>query len=105
MKKISVIGLGYVGAVTAGCLAQKGYTVVGVDVNPLKVEMLESGRSPVLEPGLEEYISSSQRACRLHATTNTSEAVSQTDVSFICVGTPSLRGGRARFEWCRAQLP
>jgi GDP-mannose 6-dehydrogenase len=94
MKKISVIGLGYVGAVTAGCLAQRGYQVVGVDVNPLKVQMLESGRSPVLEPGLEEYISSSQRACRLHATTNTSEAVSQTDVSFVCVGTPSLRGGR-----------
>jgi GDP-mannose 6-dehydrogenase len=94
MKKISVIGLGYVGAVTAGCLAQRGHHVVGVDVNPFKVQMLESGRSPVLEPGLEEYISSSQRACRLHATTSTSEAVAQTDVSFVCVGTPSLRGGR-----------
>jgi GDP-mannose 6-dehydrogenase len=94
VKRISVIGLGYVGAVTAGCLAQKGHSVIGVDVNPLKVQMLESGRSPVLEPGLEEFISSSQKACRLHATTSTSEAVAKTDVSFVCVGTPSMRGGR-----------
>jgi GDP-mannose 6-dehydrogenase len=94
MKRISVIGLGYVGAVTAGCLAQRGHEVVGVDVNPLKVKTLESGRSPVLEPGLEEYIGSSQRAGRLRATTSTSAAVAETDVSFVCVGTPSLRGGR-----------
>jgi GDP-mannose 6-dehydrogenase len=75
-------------------LAQKGHEVIAVDVNPLKVQILESGRSPILEPGLEEYIAASHRACRLHATTSTSEAVSQTDVSFVCVGTPSLRGGR-----------
>jgi GDP-mannose 6-dehydrogenase len=94
MKKISVIGLGYVGAVTAGCLASKGYHVLGVDVNPLKVGLLESGKSPVLEPGLDELVSASHQACRLHATTTASQAVHQTDVSFVCVGTPSLRNGR-----------
>jgi GDP-mannose 6-dehydrogenase len=80
--------------VTAGCLAHKGHEVVGVDVNPLKVKTLDSGRSPVFEPGLEEYICSSQQAGRLRATMSTTEAVSQTDVSFVCVGTPSMRGGR-----------
>ncbi|PYX88294.1 MAG: UDP-glucose 6-dehydrogenase, partial [Acidobacteria bacterium] len=52
MKRVSVFGLGYVGAVTAACLAHKGHRVIGVDVNPGKVEVLESGQAPVLEPGL-----------------------------------------------------
>jgi GDP-mannose 6-dehydrogenase len=94
MKKISVIGLGYVGAVSAGCLASKGYEVLGVDLNPLKVELLESGKSPVLEPGLDELIAAGHQARRLHATNDSSEAVQKTDLSFICVGTPSLRNGR-----------
>jgi len=94
MKKISVIGLGYVGAVTAGCLASRGYHVLGVDVNPSKVEALEAGKSPVLEPGLDELVSASRQACRLHATTSASQAIHQTDISFVCVGTPSLRNGR-----------
>ncbi|HUN62526.1 MAG TPA: nucleotide sugar dehydrogenase [Candidatus Sulfotelmatobacter sp.] len=94
MTKISVIGLGYVGAVTAGCLAAKGYEVLGVDVNPLKVELLESGKAPVLEPGLDELVEQAHRAGRLHATTNATEAVHKTDLSFVCVGTPSLRNGR-----------
>jgi len=94
MRKISVIGLGYVGAVTAGCLAHKGHSVIGADVNPLKVKMLDSGRSPVLEPGLEEYICASQKVGRIRATTSTTEAITETDVSFVCVGTPSMRAGR-----------
>lgn len=94
MHKISVIGLGYVGAVTAGCLAQKGYFVLGVDVNSAKVEMLKSGRSPVLEPGLEEMIAASHKDGRIHGTTDAAEAVQKTDLSFVCVGTPSLRNGR-----------
>jgi GDP-mannose 6-dehydrogenase len=94
MKKISVIGLGYVGAVTAGCLASKGHRVLGVDLNPLKVKLLDSGKSPVLEPGLEEFIAAGHAAGRLRATSNTSEAVENTDISFVCVGTPSLRNGR-----------
>jgi len=94
VKAISVFGLGYVGSVTAACLAHAGHTVVGVDVNREKVEMLESGRAPVLEPGLDQLIAEGRRACRLHATTDPMTAVSQSEVSFICVGTPSLPNGR-----------
>ena len=94
MARVSVFGLGYVGAVTAACLADAGHEVVGVDVNPVKVDMMESGRAPVLEPRLEELVEKGRRACRLRATTNASSAVHESDVSFICVGTPSLHSGR-----------
>lgn len=94
MQKISVFGLGYVGAVTAACLASKGYQIIGVDVNPSKVAMLESGRSPVLEPGLDELIAQSHSICRVHATTEAAAAIRESDLSFICVGTPSLRKGK-----------
>ncbi len=94
MKRISVFGLGYVGAVTAACLAEAGHQVVGVDVNPAKPEMLESGRAPVLEPGLDELVASGRRTGRLRATTDAAAAVSETEISFICVGTPSLPSGR-----------
>jgi len=93
MARVSVFGLGYVGAVTAACLAHKGHEVVGVDVNPLKVEMMESGQAPVLEPRLKELIEEGHRSARLRATTDTHSAVHQSDVSFVCVGTPSLRNG------------
>jgi GDP-mannose 6-dehydrogenase len=93
MARVSVFGLGYVGAVTAACLAHKGHEVVGVDVNPLKVEMMESGQAPVLEPRLKELIEETHRSAKLHATTDTYSAVHQSEVSFICVGTPSLRNG------------
>ncbi len=94
MQKISVFGLGYVGAVTAACLASKGHRVLGVDVNSAKVAMLEAGRSPVLEPGLGELTRASHSACRLHATTNAATAIHDSDVSFVCVGTPSMRRGK-----------
>src|SRR5438094_2557609 len=94
MARVSVFGLGYVGAVTAACLADAGHEVVGVDVNPVKVDMMESGRAPVLEPRLEGLVEKGRRACRLRATTNASSAVHESDVSFICVGTPSLHSGR-----------
>lgn len=94
MKSVSVFGLGYVGAVTAACFAHKGHKVIGVDVNPAKVEMLESGRAPVLEPGLDQLVADAHKAGRLHATTDPLEAVSQSEISFLCVGTPSLRNGR-----------
>src|SRR5260370_35577346 len=94
MKRVSVFGLGYVGAVSAACLAHKGHRVIGVDVNPGKVEMLESGRAPVLEPGLDQLVSEAHKAGRLHATTDPFRAVTQSEISFLCVGTPSLRNGR-----------
>jgi GDP-mannose 6-dehydrogenase len=93
-KSISVFGLGYVGCVTAACLAEKGNSVIGVDLNADKVATLEAGKSPILEPQMSELIELSHRSNRLHATTDASEAVSNTDISFVCVGTPSHRSGK-----------
>src|SRR5690348_5254882 len=94
MKHVSVFGLGYVGAVTAACLANRGSHVVGVDVNAKKVEMFQSGRAPVLEPGLEDLVVKGCQSGKLHATTDTAAAIRETEISFICVGTPSMHNGR-----------
>jgi GDP-mannose 6-dehydrogenase len=87
--RITVFGLGYVGAVSAGCLARRGHQVIGVDVNPLKVAAINNGEAPVLEPGLPEAISEAVATGRLRATSDAAEAVRSTDLSLICVGTPS----------------
>jgi GDP-mannose 6-dehydrogenase len=71
-----------------------GHRVIGVDVNPAKVEMMESGRSPIIEASMNELVSEGNRACRLHATVDSMAAVLESDVSFVCVGTPSLRNGK-----------
>lgn len=91
---ISVFGLGYVGSVSAACFASMGHRVIGVDVNPAKVEMMESGRSPIVEGGMNELVAEGNRACRLYATIDSATAVIESDVSFVCVGTPSLRNGK-----------
>ena len=90
---VSVFGLGYVGSVSAATFADDGHTVIGVDVNPTKVEMLNAGHSPIVEPGLGELIESGVKAGRLRATTSASEAVAGSDVSLISVATPSRRNG------------
>ncbi|HUI42630.1 MAG TPA: UDP-glucose/GDP-mannose dehydrogenase family protein [Terriglobia bacterium] len=91
---ISVFGLGYVGSVTAACLAHQGYRVVGVDVSRQKVETLGGGRSPIVEAQMQELVSEGCRAGRLTATTDAGAAVRETDISFVAVGTPSLRSGK-----------
>lgn len=91
---ISIFGLGYVGSVTATCLAHKGNRVIGVDLNPVKVEALEEGRSPIIEARVAELIAECHKSCLLHATADAASAVFETDISFLCVGTPSLRNGR-----------
>ena len=91
--KISVIGLGYVGAVSAACLARRGHAVVGVDINQRKVDLINGGRAPVMEAGLPEAIADGTSSGRLRATRDAAQAVSETDVSLICVGTPSAPGG------------
>jgi GDP-mannose 6-dehydrogenase len=91
--KVSVFGLGYVGAVTAACLARDGHDVIGVDVNNRKVEMVLKGSSPFVEPGLEQVISDAVAQGRLTATTSAADAVRATDVSLISVGTPTLSTG------------
>jgi GDP-mannose 6-dehydrogenase len=94
MSSISIFGLGYVGSVTAACLAHKGHNVLGVDLNPDKVALMESGKSPIHEPGMNEMVSEAVKSCRLHATTDSAVAVTRTDISILCVGTPSLRNGK-----------
>jgi GDP-mannose 6-dehydrogenase len=76
-----------------GCLARLGYRVIGIDINPVKVQLLREGRSLIVEPGLDKMLSS-QHAGRVQATTDAMEAVRQSDISFVCVGTPSSRTGR-----------
>lgn len=91
---ISVFGLGYVGSVTAACFAHKGHPVIGVDVSSSKVEMLSSGRTPIIEARMSELVAEGHQAGRLSATTDATAAVRDSDVSFVCVGTPSLRSGK-----------
>jgi GDP-mannose 6-dehydrogenase len=91
---ISVLGLGYVGSVSAACWARAGHRVTGVDINSIKVEMLASGRSPILEPHMSELVAEGHRTSRLCATTDGSAAVHDSDISFVCVGTPGLRNGK-----------
>ena len=91
--RVSVFGLGYVGSVSAASLAADGHAVVGVDVNPDKVAAVNAGRSPIVEPGLEDLLARAVSDRRLRATTDTADAVRSTEVSLLCVGTPSRRNG------------
>ena len=92
--RISVFGLGYVGCVTAACLAKAGHEVTGVDVNPEKTAMINSGKSPVVEPGLADLVSDAVRERRLRATVSADWALNHTDLAMICVGTPSGPNGQ-----------
>ncbi|MFZ1919718.1 MAG: UDP-glucose/GDP-mannose dehydrogenase family protein [Terriglobales bacterium] len=91
---VSIFGLGYVGSVSAACFASMGHKVIGVDVSRAKVEMLDSGRTPIIEARMSELVAEAKRVSRLHATTDATEAVMNSDVSFVCVGTPSLKNGK-----------
>ncbi|HYO91172.1 MAG TPA: hypothetical protein VEQ40_06030, partial [Pyrinomonadaceae bacterium] len=91
--KLSIFGLGYVGCVSAACFAKEGHEVWGVDVNSTKVEIINSGRSPIVEAGVGDLIGEMVTAGRLRATTDSAEAVRNTELSLICVGTPSHQNG------------
>jgi len=91
--KISVFGLGYVGAVTAGCLTEQGHEVVGVDVQQKKVDEVNQGQAPIVEPGLPEMLLAAKENGLLRATCSCEEAIAGTDVSLVCVGTPSKHTG------------
>jgi GDP-mannose 6-dehydrogenase len=91
--KVSVFGLGYVGSVSAAALAADGHDVIGVDVNADKVEQVNRRISPIVEPGLTELLDEAVSKGRLRATTETADAVRGSDVSLLCVGTPSRRNG------------
>lgn len=84
---ISVFGMGYVGSVSAACFTDLGHRVIGVDLSPPKVEAMAAGRTPIVEARMAELIEKGHRAGLLHATTNPEEAVCNSDISFVCVGT------------------
>ena len=91
---IAVYGIGYVGAVAAGCMASAGHRVVAVDVNPAKVAIVNDGRAPLFEPGLPELIGTAVAAGRLRATTDGAAAFDASEAMFVCVGTPGLANNR-----------
>ena len=98
---VSIFGLGYVGCVTAACLAKGGHTVIGVDVSPAKVSEINAGRAPFFEPGLDDLTRSCVDAGRLSATGSAAEAVHATDIALVCVGTPSLPDGAQNLDYVR----
>jgi GDP-mannose 6-dehydrogenase len=91
--KISIFGIGYVGCVSAACFAHAGHDVTGVDVNPTKVDIINSGKSPIVEPQMNELIHDAVKSGKLRATTDSMEAVKSSDISLVCVGTPSKPNG------------
>jgi GDP-mannose 6-dehydrogenase len=99
--KISIFGLGYVGIVSAACLAQDGHEVIGVDVSQLKVDLIRKGSSPIHEPGLNEILQKVVLSGHLIATLDAESAVRQSDVSLVCVGTPTGQNGHPNFEFVK----
>ncbi len=98
---IAVFGLGYVGSVTAACLASLGHRVTGVDRDPHKVSQLRTGKAPFYEPGLDDLVQSTVAGGRLMATVSTEEALAGTEIALICVGTPSERNGNLDLDQVR----
>jgi len=99
--KISVMGLGYVGAVSAGCLAKEGHEVIGVDPQQAKVDLINAGKTPIIEKDIGEIIAEQVREGRLVATSDVASAVQATDLSLVCVGTPSLGNGHIDLKFVR----
>jgi len=92
--RISVFGLGYVGSVTAACMAGLGHHVIGVDLNALKVDALNAGISPIVEARVDELVAKARQAGLLSATSDAAAAIGESELSFVCVATPSLRNGK-----------
>ena len=99
--RISVFGLGYVGTVSAGCLDYEGHQVTGVDPVPTKVELIGRGHSPIIEAEIGEIIASTVKEGRLRATVDQDQAVRETELSFVCVGTPSQANGNLDLSYIR----
>jgi len=99
--RISVFGLGYVGTVSAGCLAHDGHEVVGVDPLLTKVDLINRGQSPIIETEIGEIVASTAKAGQLRATIDPVQAIGETEVSFVCVGTPSQPNGNLDLRYIR----
>ena len=91
--KISIFGLGYVGAVSLACLARDGHSVVGVDIDPAKLELIRTGKTPVVEEGMVDLMAAVAASGRVAVTTDVAQATRDSDISLICVGTPSAANG------------
>ena len=102
-RRVAVFGLGYVGIVSAACLASRGHSVIGVDVSSEKVDMVNQGRSPVVEERIGDLVAEQVAAGRLCATTDSARAVADTDIALVCVGTPSASNGSLLTEYPRAR--
>ena len=100
--KISVFGLGYVGAVSAGCLAKDGHTVIGVDPNAAKVNLINEGRSPIVEEKIGDILAAAVADGRIKATSDPDFAVRETEISLVCVGTPSQANGSLDLKYVKA---
>ena len=100
-QRVAVLGLGYVGCVTAACLAEIGHRVTGVDRDSFKVESVRAGRAPFFEAGLEEIVARNTAAGRLSATVSLTDALAEAEVALICVGTPSERNGNLGLDQLR----
>ena len=96
--RVSVFGLGYVGAVSCGCFANDGFDVIGVDVNATKVALMNEGRSPIVEERIGDLLADAVRVGRLRATTDVADAVNGSDISVVSVGTPSSANGRISLD-------
>jgi GDP-mannose 6-dehydrogenase len=98
MMRVSVFGLGYVGCVSAACLARAGHEVIGVDTSDDKVAMISAGQSPIVEPGLDAVLADVVNSGRLRATRVSADAIQDSDLAFICVGTPSRGNGQLNVD-------
>src|SRR5687768_16934783 len=96
--RVSVFGLGYVGCVSAASLARVGHTVIGVDTNAEKAALINAGRSPIVEPGLDEVLAEVTAEGRLYATSSGREAIAATELALVCVGTPSRPNGQLNID-------
>jgi GDP-mannose 6-dehydrogenase len=99
--RISIFGMGYVGTVSAGCLAQDGHEIVGIDTMPTKVELINAGHSPIIEADIGQILAEAVKSKRLRATSDQNQAVHDTDLSFVCVGTPSQANGNLDLTYIR----
>jgi len=97
--KVSIFGLGYVGAVSAGCLAETGHSIIGVDRDEFKVDYINQGKAPIIEDDLEDLIKKNVKADRLKAYIDSKRAVMETEISFVCVGTPSHSNGNINLDY------
>ena len=98
---VSIFGLGYVGAVSAACLAKLGHTVIGVDVGQVKVDIINQGHSPIIEKDIDALVKQAVQADKLSATVNLNEAINNTELSIVCVGTPSQLNGNLDLKYIR----